>query len=315
MSAIIAGMTEEPLFPAELPSPPADKSSDAKTPKRRSWRALSNHARIAGQISGLLVVLLGIGFAGGFYFLKLNTPAPTTSTPTTVTSLSAEDLAKLSQSSASLGSSGQTLNIGADALFRGKADVTGNLTVGGNLVANGPVSLSALSLTGSGGLSVTGPTNLASTTTISRSLSVSELITASGLNVSGTTSTNTLNATSITVRNLLISGPLTVGHIVTQGVAPSISAAAVGAGGTVSISGNDTAGTVNVNTGTGPGNTLATITFRGAYGSAPRVILTPLTDAAAAAGAYITRSATGFQLRIRTPVNGVVLSYDYIVVQ
>lgn len=308
-------MADNQLFPADVP----DQAADAITkpaPKRRSWRSLSRRARVTAQITGLVVVLITVGFAAGYYFLKTRTtPPPTTGNSTTVTSLSAEDLAKLSQTSANLGSSGQTLNIGADALFRGKADVTGNLTVGGNFVANGPVSLSSLSLTGTGGLNVTGPTALTNTTTIGKSLSVADLITASGLNVAGTTSTNALNATSITVRNLLISGPLTVGHIVSQGTAPSISAAAVGAGGTVSISGNDTAGTVNVNTGTGPGAVLATITFRGAYGSTPRVILTPLTDAAAAAGAYVTRSTTGFQLRARTPSSGSVLSYDYIVVQ
>lgn len=314
MSVIIASMADNLLFPADAPTEPAE-TPNKPAAKRRSWRALSRRAQLTAQIVGLFVMILGVGFASGYYFLKLRTPAPATSTPTTVTSLSAEDLAKLSQTSANLGSSGQTLNIGADALFRGKADVTGNLTVGGNFVANGPVSLPSLSLTGTGGLSVTGPTSLAGTTTIGRSLSVAELISSSGLNVSGTTSTNALNATSITVRNLLISGPLTVGHVVSQGVAPGITAAAVGTGGTVSISGNDTAGTVNVNTGTGPGSALATITFRGAYGSTPRVIITPLTDAATAAGAYVTRSTTGFQLRARTPSSGAVLSYDYIVVQ
>jgi hypothetical protein len=154
------------------------------------------------------------------------------------------------------------------------------------------------------------------TTTLQRSLTVQELVTINGgLTVSGATSLNTLNAGTIAVRNISISGPLTIGHLVTQGAAPTIAANAVGGGGTVSISGNDTAGTVNINTGSGPGNVLATITFRAAFTGTTHVQLTPLTSGAASAGAYVTRSATGFQIHANTPPAGQTLGFDYLVAQ
>jgi hypothetical protein len=83
----------------------------------------------------------------------------------------------------------------------------------------------------------------------------------------------------------------------------------------VSISGNDTAGTINLNTGTNPGNTLATITFRAAYSSSVHVSLTPLTDAAATSGYYVTRTSGGFQVHAHSAAASATLSFDYLVVQ
>jgi hypothetical protein len=228
-------------------------------------------------------------------------------------------LAKLSEIGNNLGTSGQTLNVGADSLFRGKASVTGDLTVGGRLNANGPVTLSQLNITGNTaatGLNVGSNLNVTGATTLGRTLTVNDLTTInSNLTVSGTASVGALNASSIAVRSLTISGPLAVAHLVTQGTAPVIAAGGVGAGGTVSISGNDTAGTVNINTGTGPSGVLATITFRASFGSTVHVSLTPLTGAAADAAAFVTRSNAGFQIHANTPPSGSVLSFDYLVVQ
>lgn len=284
-----------------------------------SWHHLRQRARVTAQITSLFAFLLIAGGVAGYFYgnsRQSTAPAPTPA----VTTLSADDLNKLSQVSGSLGSNGQVLNIGADALFRGKVDVSGDLSVSGHLNANGPVSLSALNITGASGTTgLTVGTNLVvgGTATFQKSLTVSDLASAANLNISGNASINSLNATSIAVRTIAISGPLTIGHLISQGAAPVISGGSVGAGGTVSISGNDTAGTVNISLGTNPGSNVvvATITFRAAYGNTTHILLTPLTEAAAASGAFVTRSAAGFQIHTRTNPTGGVLSFDYFVVQ
>lgn len=80
-------------------------------------------------------------------------------------------------------------------------------------------------------------------------------------------------------------------------------------------SGNHTAGVININLGSSPGITLATITFRAAYGANVHVLLTPRTDAAAGVGAYVTSTAGAFQIDARTPLSGASLSFDYLVAQ
>jgi hypothetical protein len=284
----------------------------------RAWDRVRERASTYGSITALFVALVTVGVFGGYlYSQSKKTPTPTTKP--VIQTLSAEDLAKLNEIGANLGTSGQTLNVGANALFRGKADVTGDLTVGGRLNANGPVTLSQLNITGNTaatGLNVGSNLNVTGATTLGRTLTVNDLTTInSNLTVSGTASVGALNASSIAVRSITISGPLTVAHLVSQGSAPSVSAGGVGAGGTVSISGNDTAGTVNINTGTGPGGVLATIGFRAPFGSTVHVSLTPLTGAAADASAFVTRSNAGFQIHANTPPSGQTLSFDYLVVQ
>jgi hypothetical protein len=92
-------------------------------------------------------------------------------------------------------------------------------------------------------------------------------------NVAGTNLFNvdTTNA-KVVISTLEISG-----HILTSGDTPSIVAGTgAGTGPTVSVTGNDVSGTVTITTGTGTTDgLLATITFVNAYGSAPKVTLTP----------------------------------------
>jgi hypothetical protein len=264
------------------------------------------------------VFLLMAGAAGGYFWAKAHTPPPKAKEPT-ISTLSQDEINKLNEAGANLGTTGQTLNIGANALFRGKVDVGGELSIGGPLNANGPVTLSSLNITGTTaatGLNVGSNLNVAGTTTLQKSLTVTGLGTFNGgLNAGGIASFNAVNAATLAVHTISISGPLTIGHFVTQGPAPTVAANSVGAGGTVSISGNDTAGTININTGSGPGGTLATVTFRALYGTTVHVLLTPLTDGAAAASAFVTRNNAGFQVHAGTPPAGSTLSFDYLVTQ
>jgi hypothetical protein len=270
---------------------------------------------------GLFVFLALIGGLAGYYYSQSRKSAAS-APKNSVTTLSPSDLAKLGNVGTNLGSTGQTLNIGADALFRGKVDVSGDITIGGHLNANGPVTLSQLNITGTTaatGLNVGSNLNVSGNTTIGQGLSVGALATfASGINVGGSASFNALNAGSLSVRSISISGPLTIAHLSTQGPAPTlIAGTAIGGGGTVSISGNDTAGTVNFNTGgSPPAGILGTITFRAAYGTTVHVLLSPLTGAAADTPAYVTRTSGGFQIHTDSPPpSGAGLSFDYFVTQ
>jgi hypothetical protein len=299
-------------MPAE--TPPAPENSHLGG----AWDKLRSRANTFGSIAGLFVFLMLAGAAGGFFYSQAHKPAVVEKKPT-IQTLSQDDINKLSEIGANLGTNGQTLNVAANALFRGKADVTGDLTVGGRLNANGPVTLSQLNITGNTaatGLNVGSNLNVTGTTALQKTLTVNSLVTInSNLNVTGTASIGAINTTTLAVRTITISGALTISHLVTQGTAPAISAGSVGGGGTVSISGNDTAGTININTGSGPAGALATITFRAPFAGTVHVQLTPLTLAAATAETFVTRSNTGFQIHAGNPPAGASLSYDYLVTQ
>lgn len=305
----------QPTSPPPLPPKPGKTQSD------RGWRRIRNRARVFATVSALFVFLVAIGSIGGYFYARSRTPAPTTNSPK-ITSLSPDDISKLSEIGTNLGNSGQTLNIGADALFRGNVDVTGKLTVGGPFNANGPVTLSQLNITGTtllSGLNVGSNLTVGGNANLQQTLTVAGLATfTNGINAGGSSSMSALNAGSISVQTISISGPLTIRHLATQGPAPTfVTGTAVGAGGTGSLSGNDTAGTVNFNVGSSaPAGVLGTITFRAAFTSTPHVLISPLTGAAGTSGAYVTRTSGGFQVRTDSALPpGAVLSFDYFVTQ
>jgi hypothetical protein len=310
-------------MPPGNPNPPLSQPPEPQ-PKKAvySWNRLNSRARTAGAVTGLFVFILLAGALGGYYYSQLRKPANSSNSAPTISTLSPADIAKLTEIGNNLGTSGQTLNIGANSLFRNKVDVTGDLSIGGHLNANGPVTLSQLNITGTTaavGLNVGSNLSVTGTTTLQQTLSVGQLATfASGINVGGSASFNAINTSSLAVRTISISGALTISHLSTQGPAPTFSAGtAVGGGGTGSISGNDTAGTLNINTGsTPPAGVLGTITFRAAYTSTVHVLLSPLTGAAASSPAYVTRTGGGFQIHTDSPPpGGSVLSFDYFVTQ
>jgi hypothetical protein len=303
--------------------PPTDPTSPSPTPpeapKPPQQRSFARIRARANSVSGVAVLLLAVLVLGGGLGYIYSSTRPKTTSKTTVNTLSPEEIQKLTDVGTSLGNTNQVLTIGANSLFKSNLNVNGDLTVGGRFSANGPVTLSQLSISGStalAALAVGGDASIQGATTINKSLTVHNLLSVNGgLNVSGTASVNALNAGSVSTQKISISGPLTIGHLVTQGPAPGLSAGAVGAGGTVSISGNDTAGTINISTGAGPGALLATITFRASFSATPHIQLTPLTPDAAALNVYVTRAATGFAIHAVNPAAGAVYSFDYLVTQ
>ena len=305
-----------PVTPTPPPSP-VDKPLKAG----RSWARMMERANNVSTVAAMLLVVLVLGGIGGYVYFAASkkTAAPT---KVQVQTLSPEDIKKLTDVSTSLGDTGQTLNIGAITLFRGKLDVGGDLSVGGRFNANGPVTLSQLNITGTtalSGLNVGSNLTVGGTTNLLKGLTVAQLLSVNGgLNVSGTASVSALNAQSISTQTISIAGPLTIGHLRTQGPTPGVTAGSgVGGGGTVNISGNDTSGTVNINTGNGTAaGILATVTFRAAFTGGVHVLLTPLTGASAAAPVYVTRTAAGFTIRTDSPAPaGSVMAYDYLVTQ
>src|SRR6185369_17240436 len=139
------------------------------------------------------------GLVGGYYYAQSKKPAPKTNAPT-VSTLTPDEINKLSEVGTSLGNNGQTLNIGADTIFRSKIDVGGDLSVGGHFNANGPVTLSELNISGTtalSGLNVGSNLTVGGLATFQKGISVTGLAGINGnLNVSGATSVNALNASA-----------------------------------------------------------------------------------------------------------------------
>lgn len=169
---------------------------------------------------------------------------------------------------------------------------------------------SVFEVTGLGQTLIKTPTNSASAFQIQNNLGASVL-------------TADTSSMTVTVQKLVITADLTVnGHLISGGSTPGIAAGpAACTSPTVSVSGNDTAGTITVTTGTGCGATgkLATITFAGAFGSTPRVNLTPAGATAVALAAYVdnaTVSTSTFDLdSTASASNTTTYIWNYLVVQ
>ncbi len=156
-------------------------------------------------------------------------------------------------------------------------------------------------------------------------------LTKKNITVTNQTTTGKLSVTgTATLTNLKVTGATEVadlkvnGKIISAGSTPTavLGVSTTGNGSTYSISGNDTAGSVEITTGTDtPANPLASgvqasITFTEAYSSAPRVTLTPTSEAAAEIGYYITKTTSGFKIRFtQQPQANTTYSFDYQTIQ
>ena len=114
---------------------PPNGPPKAKGPSR-DWGQLRRRAATIGSIAGLFLFLIAAGSIAGYFYSQSKKQAPSAKTPG-IQALTQQDIDKLSEIGSNLGTANQTLNIGANALFRGKEDITGDLTVGGRLNANG----------------------------------------------------------------------------------------------------------------------------------------------------------------------------------
>jgi hypothetical protein len=105
------------------------------------------------------------------------------------------------------------------------------------------------------------------------------------------------------------------GHIITGGTTPTAVVGAASGGGSVSVSGDDTFGTITVTTGSSPSTSgvLATLTFNSAFGTAPRVVISPSSAASSSAQYYEgTVGTTTFQIDVNAiPFGATSYSFNY----
>ncbi len=304
-------MADEPQQPVS-PESKNDQGPRADT----AWNRLRTRANAGASIAILFAFLVAIGATFGYFYAASKKPQPKAPTQN-VENLTPSQISQLSQIGTSLGTSNQTLNIGANALFRGNENVVGTLSVGGSFNANGPVTLSQLNITGNAaltGLNVGSNLAVSGTTTLKGALTVSNAETVNSLTVSGNASVGALGANSIAVHNLSISGPLSISHLITQGPNPTLTTY-VGGASNANISGNDTAGQLNINLASSPSGPLVRVNFKAAYGNTVHVQITALTEDAAKAGVYVLPTSDGFTVEAATPTGGTNLQLDYLVTQ
>lgn len=237
-------------------------------------------------------------------------------TPSSVSSLTDQQLAAIKGSTTLVGDAKQTLDVQSNSIFEGKVLVRSDLSIAGSLKVGGALSLTSITVGGSGnfgqlgingGLNVGGDTSLQGNVTVQKNLSVS-----------GSASFGSLSVSSLNVNSLQLKGDLGLSrHVSTSGGLPGRSGgSALGSGGTVSISGSDTAGTVTINTGSGPpAGCFVTINFVSHYGTTPHVVISPSNSSAGTIQYYTNRNTTGFSIcTANGPAAATTYIYDYVVI-
>jgi cytoskeletal protein CcmA (bactofilin family) len=232
------------------------------------------------------------------------------------TTLSQDTLDKLANSDATVGGSGQVLNVQSSAVFAGKVLARSDLEVAGNLQLGGSLNLPNIAVNDTANLGqVTVSKNLAVTGNVAVQ---GQQTIAGALQVGGTGRfTGALSAPQISTNSLQLNGDfILTRHLTIGGGTPSRSnGTALGSGGTASVSGSDTAGSVSINTGGGPGaGCFVTVTFTSRYNATPHVIVTPVGSAAGGLAYYINRSTTNFSICTSSaPPANTSFGFDYFV--
>jgi cytoskeletal protein CcmA (bactofilin family) len=266
----------------------------------------------------LLFFLLILVVAGGIILVAYFQSQKSNTTTTLKTQeLTQETLQQVAASDATVGSSGQILNVQSNAVFAGQVLVREGLQVAGNLQISGVVAFTSLTVSGTtqvGQLQVNGPLSVSGDTGLQGALTVAKSLQVSG----GASFGGTVTAPQLTVGSLQLSNDLTLTHhIVTGGPRPAHSGgSALGSGGSASLDGSDTAGTININIGGSPSpGCFISITFTSKFGNTPHVMVTPIGSAAGGLAYYVTRSTSSFSLCDATaPPSGASFAFDYFVI-
>lgn len=317
--------------PASSPSTPAPSGKGPKQFKRGTYRP-SHKATFIGVAVVVAILAVNVGVIA---FLMRKTDGGEEANRSEVT-LSSESLDKLGVSKNPVGTRGAQLVIGPDTRFNGKVTIGSDLTIAGKLSLNnkfiaqdaslakleaGNVTVQQLGVNGDGtvtnmnvrqNLAVGGATRLQGPVTMSQLLTVNNSINVAGnLAIGGILSARSFQASTLTSDTTLTIG----GHIISRGAPPSVSpGGALGAGGTISLSGSDSAGTVAANVGVGASaGIVANISFRQAYASTPRVIVTAV--GSGPRNVYVNRSATGFSIGVGDAMPPGGWAFDYFVIQ
>ena len=231
--------------------------------------------------------------------------------------LSEEELRQLATSDTSVGDTNQSLTIRGNAIIDGQTLMRGNLSVAGNIQAGGSLQAPSLTISGTANLGTAQASSLqvAGDVSLQGNLSATDLSIAGGATFGGP-----LTASRITVSDLVLSGNSRLeipNHLSFSGPSPSRAAspAHVGAGGSASVSGSDASGTVNISTGNGPqAGCMVRVTFHRPYASQPRVILSPIGNAAGQTQHYVERDQSGFSICSATPApSNASFGFDYFI--
>ena len=309
-------------------SPAANQVATQKNdkPRHHTYRP-SHRATFIGLAVVMLILVINAG-ALGFVLVKQSQDEDLFDKGQV--SISTDDLNKLGINRDVIGDTGVELTVAPDAQFKGKITVAGNTTLGGQVFLNnkltgtdasiaqlqaGNTTFNELNVNGDGTITnlnlrrdlvVDGQTRLQGPVTINQLLTVNSSLGVSGnLSVGGTLSITSLSAQVIRVS----------GHLITSGPTPSVGpGSAIGNNGTVSISGNDAAGTISINVGAGgTGGTLVNLAFRSQYGSAPRVVISPV---GAGGSFYVTNvSVGGFSVGVNSGLSPGGYKINYIIAQ
>jgi len=327
---VLQPQTDESTAVSPTPSPDGKKP---KPLKRGTYRP-SHKATFIG--AAVIAVILAINIGVIAFFINQGDGGGDDGANRSEVTLSAATLDKLGVSKNPVGTRGAELIIGPDARFNGKVKIGSDISIAGKLNLNstliaqdaslaklqaGEVTLQQLGVNGDATvtnanvrqtLAVAGASRFQGAVTMSQLLTVNNSINVAGnLSIGGVLSARTFQASSLVSDTTLTIG----GHVISRGAAPTLSAGgALGSGGTASISGSDSAGTVAANVGIGASaGIVATISFRQAYTSTPRVIVTAV--GSGPRNVYVNRSATGFSIGVGDAMPPGGWAFDYFVIQ
>ncbi|HVX58547.1 MAG TPA: hypothetical protein VG964_02310, partial [Candidatus Saccharimonadales bacterium] len=283
---------------------------------------------------GLAVVVLILAINAGIIAFVIKNQSKGSQSAQGQVTVNQDALSKLGVNRTVVGDSGIQLTVNPDAKFDGNLQVAGDTSIAGQLKLNskfvaadasltqleaGKTSLSQLNVNGDGTLSnlnlrsdliVAGSTRLQGAT-------FGQLVTVNNsLNVSG----NLAVGGALAIANFSTGNITVTGHVITSGSSTSV---AGGACGSATNSGNDATGTIFIPIGSSgcSGGTIASLVFRGAYGSTPQVIITPVhisggSTIPSGVTFYVTNvSTSGFSVGMTGSVGAGGLSINYIVEQ
>ena len=300
--------TEQEAESGEPTTPPAPVK------KQSAFKRLFKKVNVYFLFFGLLLVVAGaITIVNYINNQKAN---PTIDIATQ--ELADKTLEQLANTDVSVGSNSQTLTIQGNAIIAGQTLMRGSANVAGNLQVGGTIQGPSITISGASNLGQTQTQTLQ----VQNTLAVQGGTTLRDLNVSGaTTFSGPVTANQLTVTNLILSGNAKLevpNHIGFTGPTPgrgAINGSVLGSGGSLSISGSDTSGTINIQTGNGTAaGCFGQINFNRPFDRQPRVIVSPVGQAAGQTNYYVNRSTTNFSICTANaaPANQT-FSFDYFV--
>lgn len=232
--------------------------------------------------------------------------------------LADKTLEQLANTDVSVGNTSQTLTIQGNAIIAGQTLMRGSANVAGNFQTGGSIQGPSITISGAANLGETQSSSLQ----VQNTFAVQGNTTLRDLNVAGaSTFSGAITANELTVTRLVLSGNGVLevpNHISFTGPTPSrasINYSVLGSGGTVSLSGSDTAGTINIQTGNGPSaGCFAQFNFNRQFARQPRVVVSPIGQAAGQTQYYVNRNASNFSICTANaaPANQT-FSFDYFV--